>query len=281
MLQFRPDLRPAWKAALSLTYRHIGGRTALVRRRHEGPLVVQKPLYPEGQGVCHSVLIHPPGGIAGGDTLSLDLSLGDGAHVLVTTPAATKWYKADGRVARQASRFDVMGAAVLEWLPQESIVFDEADAAIEAAVQLDDGSVYAGWEILCLGRRASGETFRRGAVSQALEIRRAGRLIWNDRIALAGGDRLLTSPVGLNGRHVAGAMVVASPEPLPADLLEACRAQPSEAGEGRITTLPKIVSARYLGDSAEHAKNYFESLRCILRPWYAALHAERPRIWYS
>jgi urease accessory protein len=281
MLQFRPDPRLAWKAELSLSYRHIAGRTALAHRRHQGPLVVQRPLYPEGPGVCHSVLIHPPGGIAGGDSLSLHLALGEGSRVLVTTPAATKWYKADGRAARQAGRFDVSGAAVLEWLPQESILFNEADAAIETAVALDEGSVYAGWEILCLGRRASGETFSRGAVSQALEIRRAGRLIWNDRLALAGGDLLMTSPVGLNGRHVAGAMVVAAPEPLPTDLLDVCRARSAEAGEGRITALPKIISARYLGDSAEHARDYFEALRCILRPWYAALHAERPRIWYS
>ena len=281
MLQYLPETRLAWKAELSLSYRSIAGRTIVARRRHEGPLVVQRPLYPEGQAVCHSVIVHPPGGIAGGDSLTLDLRLDNGARVLVTTPSATKWYKSAGRIARQSNRFSVGRSAVLESLPQEAIVFNEADAALETSVRLDSAAVYAGWEIICLGRRASGESFRNGALQQILEIRRAGDLIWNDRIALAGGDPILLSPMGLNGRHVAGAMVVAAPSPLPPHLLDGCRAVPAEAGEGRITALPKIVSARYLGDSAEHAKNYFESLRCVLRPWYAALHAERPRIWYS
>jgi len=281
MLQPRLDTRPAWKAELALSYRHLAGRTFVAGRRHLGPLVVQRPLYPEGQGVCHSVLLHPPGGIAGGDMLSLDVELGDGARALLTTPAATKWYKSAGRTARQTSRFTILRSAVLEWLPQESIVFDEADAAIETTVRLDAQAIYAGWEIVCLGRRAARESFRQGALLQTLEIRRADRLIWNDRIALAGGDRLLASPAGLNGHHVAGAMAVAAPSPLPADLLDACRAVPAEAGEGRITSLPAIVSARYLGDSAERAKDYFEALRAVLRPWYAGLSAERPRIWYS
>jgi urease accessory protein len=281
MLQYLPEIRLAWKAELSLSYQSIAGRTIVADRRHEGPLVVQRPLYPEGQAVCHSVLVHPPGGIAGGDSLTLDLKLDDGARVLLTTPSATKWYKSAGRIARQSNRFSVGRSAVLEWLPQESIVFDEADAALETAIQLGGEAVYAGWEIVCLGRRASGESFRKGALLQTLEVRRAGRLIWNDRIALAGGDPILLSPVGLNGRHVAGAMVVAAPSPLPPDLLDACRSLPVDGGEAGITVLPNVVSARYLGDSAEHAKNYFESLRCVLRPWYAALHAERPRIWYS
>src|SRR5271155_4900060 len=201
--------RAAWKAELSLVFRRVGERSVLAERRHEGPLVVQKPLYPEGQGVCHAVLVHAPGGIAGGDALTLNLSLEPDARALITTPAATKWYKAAGRAAHQTGRFGVAKGAVLEWLPLEAIVFDEADARIESHVALADGAVFAGWEITCLGRRASGEVFRRGGLVQAIEIRRDGRLIWNDRIALSGGDRLMTSPVGMDGHHVVGAMVVA------------------------------------------------------------------------
>jgi urease accessory protein len=273
--------RAAWKAELSLVFRRIGCRSVLAERRHEGPLVVQKPLYPEGPGVCHSILVHAPGGIAGGDALAVSLSLEPGARALITTPAATKWYKSDGRVARQDGRFTVAADAVLEWLPLETIVFNEADAAIESRVSLDEGATFAGWEITCLGRRASGESFGTGALRQSLDIRRCGRLIWNDRIALAGGDRLLTAPAGLGGHHVVGAMAVAGIGPLPSELLDACRTLSPARGEAGITALPEIVSARYLGDSAEHAKNYFESLRQVLRPWYAALQAHRPRIWDS
>ena len=274
-------MRPAWKAELALVFRHLDHRTFVAERRHEGPLVVQKPLYPEGPGVCHAVLVHAPGGIAGGDTLALDLRLEQGAKALLTTPAATKWYKADGRVARQDSHLSISPGAMLEWLPLESILFDEADAVIAATVALKGDAVFAGWEIACLGRRASGESFRQGALRQSLEIRREGRLIWNDRLALEGGDRMLASAASLGGHHVAGSMAVAAPGALPADLLEACRNLTAQTGEGRITALPEIVSARYLGGSAEHAKIYFESIRQVLRPWYAALHAHRPRIWDS
>jgi urease accessory protein len=271
--------RAAWKAELSLTYRRVGDRTVLAARRHEGPLVVQKPLYPEGGVVCHTILVHAPGGIAGGDSLGLMLTLEQGAHTLVTTPSATKWYKANGRVARQTGRFRVADNAVLEWLPLETIVFNEANAAIAARVDLDAGAVYAGWEITCLGRRASGEVFRVGALHQNLEIYRDGRLIWNDRIALAGGERLLASPVGLGGRHVTGAMAIAGSGPLPVDLLETCRTIAPMDGEGRVTALPDVVSVRFLGGGAEQAKNYFEAVRGVLRPWYAGRQAQRPRLW--
>jgi urease accessory protein len=273
--------RTAWKAELSLVFRRAAGRSVLAERRHEGPLVVQKPLYPEGSGVCHAVLVHAPGGIAGGDALTVNLSLERDARALITTPSATKWYKADGRRARQDGHFRVAAGGVLEWLPLETIVFDEADAAIQSRVALEDGAAYAGWEIACLGRRASGEVFSRGALLQTLEISRAGRLIWNDRIALAGGDRLLSSPAGMAGRHVAGAMAIAGPGALPSELLEQCRTLSPAEGEGGVTALPEIISVRYLGGSAEHAKNYFESIRRVLRPWYAALQAHRPRIWDS
>ena len=106
-------------------------------------------------------------------------------------------------------------------------------------------------------------------------------MIWNDRLALQGGDRMLASAAGLGGHHVSGSMAVAGPGALPAELLETCRTLAPQSGEGRITALPEIVSARYLGGSAEHAKNYFESIRQVLRPWYAALHAHRPRLWDS
>jgi urease accessory protein len=270
--------RTNWNVSLSLGFRRVGDGTVLASRRHDGPLVVQKPLYPEGRGVCQVAIIHAPGGIAGGDRLGLDIRLEPKAHLLMTTPAATRWYKAAGREARQTSQIQVDDGAVLEWLPQETIVFDQAEARIATDVRLGIGAVYAGWEITCLGRRASGEIFESGGLRQRLEISREERLIWTERLNLRAGDRLLRSAVGLAGRHVSGTMVVAA-GPLPADRLEACRALFPTDGEGAVTALPEITVARYLGSSAEHAKQYFESLRAILRPWYAGRPAQKPRLW--
>jgi urease accessory protein len=267
-----------WTAGLTLGFRRDGEATILAERRHHGPLVVQKALYPEGRSVCHAIVVHAPGGIAGGDELRLDIGLNPGARVLVTTPAATKWYKAEGREARQTTSLAVAAGAVLEFLPQETILFDRARARIRTVIDLAEGAAFAGWEITCLGRRASGERFAEGRLRQGTVLRRDGRMLWNERMAFAGGDRLLRSPVGLDRHHVSGTMIVAGPA-LPAGLLEECRAVTPREGECGVTALPEIVASRYRGDSAESALGYFETLRAILRPWYAGMKSHRPRIW--
>src|SRR5438094_9519722 len=109
----------SWKARLSLSFARDGNRSVLAGRSHEGPLVVQKPLYPEGGAICHAIVVHPPGGIAGGDELALSATVGDGAAALLTTPGAAKWYRSAGPWAKQSVAFDVEGT--LEWLPQETI----------------------------------------------------------------------------------------------------------------------------------------------------------------
>ena len=92
-----------WQGSLALRYRSEDGRTR-VHDRHDGPLRVLKSLHPEGDRVCHSVLVHPPGGIVGGDTLAIELALEAGAHALVTTPGATRFYRSLGEPARSRWR---------------------------------------------------------------------------------------------------------------------------------------------------------------------------------
>src|SRR6478736_2504397 len=127
-----PDdgLRTGWRARLALAFERRGDRTVLARRHHEGPLVVQKPLYPEGDGVCHAIVLHPPAGIAGGDAIELSLRAGEGSSVLVTTPGAAKWYRSPGPTASQRISIEAAAGSTLEWLPQENIVFDGARADI-------------------------------------------------------------------------------------------------------------------------------------------------------
>lgn len=274
----RENSRGVWKASLSLAFAHTDGRTVLARQVHDGPLVVQKALYPEGCEVCHAVLLHPPGGIAGGDELTIDVALGSASQVLLTTPAATKWYKSGGRESRQTVRMAVGEGAIIEYLPQETIVYDAATPRIETLVDLAEAALFAGWEIMCLGRRASGETFEEGHLRQRFIVRRSGKLLWNERLAFKAGDPVMRSLIGLDGCHVSGTMVVAA-SALPADLLELCRVLRPRDGEGAVTALPEIVAARYRGVSAEHARDYFEALRAVLRPWYAGRPAMRPRLW--
>lgn len=251
----------------------------LVRRSHHGPLVVQKVLYPEGEAICHGVIVHPPGGVAGGDGLTVEAELGAGAHALLTTPGAGKWYKAAGRPASQSLRFSLAEGACLEWLPQENILFDGADVRMLGCVDLAQKAVFLGSEILCFGRQARGERWQQGRLQQRLELRRAGRLIWQERTHLTPDSPTFSAAAGLRGQHVSGSLVLAAGS-VPAEVLDACR-QVVVSGEARsgVTALPDIFAARYLGQSAQQARHYFEALWQQLRPWYAQRVAIRPRIW--
>src|SRR5688572_28176453 len=147
----------SWRAELALGYERRGMRTVLASRRHDGPLVVQKPLYPEGDAVCHTILVHPPGGIAGGDELVIDVDAGAAAHVLLTTPAAAKWYRTSGPEASQQASVRAGPGACVEWLPQETILYDGSRTRIDTTVALAADATFIGWDIVCLGRTAHGE----------------------------------------------------------------------------------------------------------------------------
>lgn len=260
----------SWKADLALGFEARGGRTILARRRLDGPLVVQKALHPEGDAVCHAIVVHPPGGIAGGDELTLSADVPAGAHALLTTPGAGKWYRSSGALASQRLRLRVEGT--LEWLPRESIVFDGALARIESTLELGQGGAYIGWEVLCLGRKGSGERFTRGSVRLASRISRAGRLLWAERGRIDAGGALAASPAGLGGQSVFGTMI-ATLEREDRELVAACREHAA------VTHLPGLLVARHLGDCGEEALERFTRLWSLLRPVVAGRAAARPRIW--
>lgn len=273
-----PILSAGWRAELALGYISRDGRTLLAQRRHHGPLLVQKPLYPEGDAVCHSIILHPPAGVAGGDTLSLHANLGDGAHALLTTPGAGKWYRSAGAIAAQTLTFDIAAGACLEWLPQETIVFDGALAHMQTEYRLRQGARFFCWDIVCLGRSGAGERYTRGNLRLETRISCADRLLWREQGTIAGGSRLLDSPVGLAGHSVFGTLLAVA-EGLDADLLARCRSVVARAGEGTLTRLPGLLVARYLGDESEAAREYFVALWRILRPTVAGRETALPRIW--
>lgn len=267
-----------WQAALRLGYLRRGERTVLAERRHVGPLVVQRPFYPEGEGACHTILVHPPGGIAGGDELAVEVGVGEGAQALLTTPGAGKWYRSGGSWAGQKLAFRVATGGTLEWLPQETIVFDGARARLSMDVELASGAAFVGWEILCLGRVGSGERFSAGSLRLHTRVTCGGRPLWLERGAIEGGSPLLESPVGLAGKPVQGTLLVAAGA-ADASLLTAWREVHPAQGQGGVTALPGLLVARYLGRHGECAREYFSALWSLARPAVCGRPAITPRIW--
>ena len=269
-----------WRAELELGFDVRQGRTTLVTRRHLGPLRVQKALYPEGDEPCHVIVLHPPAGIVGGDTLDIGIRLDAGSQVCITTPGAAKWYRSAGAEARQQIDIAVAGDSVLEWLPQETLYFDGARARTRNRVRLHGGGRYLGWEVSCLGRRASGESFTHGLLDMATRIETDAGPLWLEQGRLAGNDALLSSAVGLAGRPVCATLLMAGVAPQP-DLLEKCRRLPlhEPAAIAGLTWMPGLLVGRYLGYSAEAARSWLAALWGQLRPALAGRAAQAPRIW--
>ena len=281
-LMSRTDGTPACQARLSLGFADDGGTTRLVERSHYGPLRVQKPLYPEGARVCHAIVLHPPGGVVGGDQLQIDAQVGTGASAFMTTPGAAKWYKANGQVSRQDVQLDVGAQASLEWLPQETIFFDAAQVQLDNAITVGKGGTYIGSEIFCFGRTASGEVFRSGRVDQRTSIRLDGRLVWFEQARLTAGGSNMTSALGMAGKSVC-ATLIAVGAAVPSALIDTIRAEGARClNDGDAfgaTWFKSAVVVRYLGNSSEMARRLLTHAWQQLRPAISGRDAILPRIW--
>lgn len=267
----------AWQARLSLGFTDDKGTTRLTERSHVGPLRVQKPLYPEGNQVCHAIVIHPPGGVVGGDELTIRAALGNNANALITTPGAAKWYKANGRISQQNIHLDIGADASLEWLPQETIFFDAAHVRLNQTVSLSKGATYIGCEILCFGRTASGESFATGKVEQSTGIRVDGKLVWFEQGALQGGTSSMSSPLALAGKTVC-ATLIAVGKTLPSSVIGALRQDAGTEPFG-VTQMKSVIVVRYLGNSSETARQLMTRAWQRLRPELLDREAAIPRIW--
>lgn len=266
-----------WKARLDLRFEQRGMRTIVSRRQHEGPLVIQKPFYPEGNP-CHIYLLHPPGGLVGGDQLLLDVTLARHAHTLITTPGASKFYRSSGLPAVQHQHFRIENDGLLEWLPQESILFDQANANIVTEVDLVQTAKFIGWEILCLGRPASQAYFENGFVDQNLKLTVEGKPRIIERALFEGSADIMTAKWGLANYKAVGTMLV-----LPAneDMLQLIRAEVRAVDNELFsaTLMDEILVCRYLGAQAEHIKRTFTRVWQIVRPRMQNINACIPRIW--
>jgi len=268
-----------WQASLKLGYAAKGGKSLLLRQDRRGPLFVQKPFYPEGPKTCHTYIIHPPGGVVGGDRLGLDVTLAAGSQALITTPAAGKFYRSAGLTAEQVNRLDVASDAVLEWLPQETIIYDGAHARMRTTVRLSPGACFIGWEMICLGLPACAQPFTLGRIEQHFEIWQAGAPILIEPLRIGPSDALLTACWGMAGHPVIGTLAATVQDPgVVATVREHASAGP-EDGLFAVTRVQGLILCRFLGDDVYAGLKLFRRAWEILRPVVKGSGICAPRIW--
>lgn len=275
-----------WHGHLTLNYRHEAPRT-LVHDCHDGPLRVLASLHPEGPGICHSVLVHPPGGIVGGDQLAIAVDVAPQAHALITTPGATRFYRSAGETAEQRLVAQVAAHARLEWLPLETIAYSATRAVNHLRFELAPGAEMIGWDLLALGLPASNEPFVQGRFEQQIEL--PG--LWLERGVLDADDphtsRLLDSPLGWNGRRVLAMMWWAGGQVLePArreallDVARQCiESSPLRDQAGVTSPDERVVVLRTLADRTEPAQSLLAAVWARWREAGWGLAACPPRVW--
>ncbi|MBO9552553.1 urease accessory protein UreD [Pseudomonas sp.] len=270
--QIEPTEQDAgWSAHLHLRFVERNGVTRLGARRHFGPLLVQRPFYPEG-APCHVYVLHPPGGIVAGDRLELDIHLEPGSHALLTMPGASKFYRSIGPTARLAQRFHLQAGSTLEWLPQDSIFFNGARASLDSRFTLEPGARLLAWETLCLGRPVMNERFEQGALDSRLCIELPGDPGLHERLRIAGGQ------LAKVGGHPLVATFCAAPA-TPA-VLEQVRALLDELDTpAGATLLGSLLVIRLLDHDNQHLQHTLQRLWHALRPAVLGLAACPPRIW--
>lgn len=271
--------RDGWRARLELEMTSSQGRTVLSHNRHLGPLVVQRPFYPEGPQTCHLYILHPPGGVVAGDSLGLSASLKSGAQALITTPAAGKIYRSQGPQSLLSNHLSLEPGAVLEWMPQETIVYDQARAHQRTRVELQGDAKFLGWEIVCLGLAASGRPYQAGQVRQDLEIWRDGAPLLLERARYQGGSPALEARWGLAGCPVSGTMVASGGTPELAQAVRQAVRQTGQQGIFAVTVVSGLLICRYLGWEAEGARKRFFRAWRVIRPALLGREICPPRIW--
>ena len=272
-----------WHASLQLDYTLEGTRT-VARHAHNGPLRILQSLYPEGDAVCHNVLVHPPGGLVGGDTLDISATVGPGAHGLVTTPGATRFYRSTGERALQRTHLTLAEGARLEWLPLEALCYNACNAENHLTLNLAPGAECMGWDVTALGLPHAGQPFDTGRFVQHIEA--PG--LWLERGVINAADhRLLESPQGLAGHRCMASLFFVVGTPLERarrdTALDAARAvmdaHALKASAGATSPNGQVLVVRALAPQVEPAMQLLQQVRAAWRAALWQLCAEPPRIW--
>lgn len=273
------DGSSSWEGQLRVLFDRKAERTRLARSYQQAPLKIQRPYYPEGPRICHAVTIHNAGGIIGGDRLAIDVEVGSGAHVAMTSASAGKVHGGRGDEARQLTRLKLGPGAGLEWLPRESIAFEGSCFRQDVIIDLSPGAFFFGWDIVRFGRTARGERFLSGEWRSTTEVWQHGKPLWIDRQELRGSGEW-RSLQGLAGEPVIGSLALLGSPVLP-PVAEEARALwfPEGKGEIGVTRLPAGLLCRYRGPSSAEALRWFLRIWRLLRLRSAERNLRLPIAW--
>ena len=272
-----------WQANLKLAYTRAGERV-VARHEHSGPLRILQSLYPEGAGICHNVLVHPPGGLVGGDTLDLAVQAAAGTHGLITTPGATRFYRSDGPLALQTTRIHLQADARLEWLPLEALCYNDCNAENRLVMQLEPGAELLGWDVTAFGLPQAKLPFVQGSFAQHMEV--PG--VWLERGRVAAEDtRLMDGPTGLNGARcmaslffVTGSVLDRKRKQLALEIArELIASHALAATAGATSPNNQVIVLRALAPLVEPAMQLLRAVRNAWRQELWQLPLCNPRIW--
>jgi len=263
----------AWQARLQLNFAQSNDKTLLVKREHIGPLTVQRPFYPEG-GACHIYILHPPGGIVGGDDLSINVKAAPHSHALITTPAAGKFYRSSGAQAKQAVEITIANGATVEWLPQETIIYEGAQLKSSVKVDLASDARFIGWEILSMGRPACYENFDYGLADLSWQIYCEDRPVLLERLYL--DAKAFSARWGLQGNSACGTLFAT---PASAESFAAVQDLIGDTKGRGVTRIDNLLICRARDIRSDRLRGFFEQVWAIVRPDTVKSNACSPRIW--
>ena len=272
-----------WHARLDIDYSQQQQRT-VARHCHSGPLRVLQNLYPQGDAICHNVLVHPPGGLVGGDTLDISITAGGAAHALITTPGATRFYRSTGELAVQRSHITLSDQARLEWLPQEAIAYNQCQAENRLSLKLAAQAELIGWDITAFGLPGACLPFEQGSFLQHIEV--PG--VWLERGRIDATDtRLMNGPLGLARQRCMASLFFVAGSSLDRTRRETGLAlarqiiatHPLSRTSGATCPNGQVMVVRVLAPLVEPAVHLLRQIWMLWRAHFWQLEAVSPRIW--
>ncbi|MCK5831670.1 MAG: urease accessory protein UreD [Methylococcales bacterium] len=263
----------SWKAELTLGFTEGKTKTLLSERSHKGPLTVQRPFYPEGE-CCHVYILHPPGGVVSGDQLSINIMIENQAKALITTPGASKFYRSAGKQAYQKIALTIKEGATFEWLPQETILFEGAKLVSDIRINLVDNARFIAWEILVLGRPEAGEGFDQGAAFLNWKIKKNGNPLFLERMCL--DSKAFNARWGLDNCACCGSLFAYGAS---IENLEAVRALIADTPRQGVTLIDDLLICRASAEKTQPVRQFFESVRQLIRNDIVQQQPYTPRIW--